>query len=166
MAKQPHQKNTRNQPQKGQPAPASSSRGPMVLLAIGAVLVLGLIVWALTRTVEPSTSGYVAGDTTGTSALPIDTATAPATPIASSTAGIATSSHAPVIDGNKKEVTRISAEDLKEKYNAGGVVIVDVRDQASYEANHIKGALHIPLASIEANLDLLPKEKEIVTYCT
>jgi Rhodanese-like domain len=138
----------------------------MALLAIGTLLVLGLIVWALTRTVEPSATGRIASDTTGTSALPIDTATAPATPIASSTAGIATSSHAPVIAGNKKEVPRISAEDLKEKYNTGKVLIVDVRDQGSYDANHIKGALHIPLASIEANLDLLPKEKEIVTYCT
>jgi hypothetical protein len=138
----------------------------MAVLAIGALLVLGLIVWALTRTVEPSVTGSIASDTTGTSVLPIDTATAPATPIASSTATIATSSHAPVIAGSKKDVPRISAEDLKEKYNTGNVLIVDVRDQASYDANHIKGALHIPLASIEANLDLLPKEKEIVTYCT
>lgn len=136
----------------------------MALLVIGALLVLGLIVWALTRTVEPSATGYIASDTSSTAPLPIDTATA--TPIASSTAGIATSSHAPVIAGNRKEVPRISAEDLKEKYNTGKVLIVDVRDQASYDANHIKGALHIPLASIEANLDLLPKEKEIVTYCT
>ena len=136
----------------------------MALLAIGTLLVLGLIVWALTRTVEPSATGSIASDSTAP--LPIDTATAPATPSASSTAGIATSSHAPVIAGNRKEVPRISAEDLKEKYNTGKVLIVDVRDQGSYDANHIKGALHIPLASIEANLDLLPKEKEIVTYCT
>jgi hypothetical protein len=150
----------------------------MIMLVIGALLVTGLVVWALTRTVDPGTSstsaassgGYAANDTGTTLAPAIDTGTAPlspnGTPIASATAGIATTSQAPLIAGNKKEVPRISAEDLKEKYNAGSVLIVDVRDQASYDANHIKGALHIPLASIEANLDQLPKGKEIVTYCT
>ena len=87
-------------------------------------------------------------------------------PLAPPTAGLATASQAPVIQGDKKEVPRISAEDLHEKVRTGSVTVVDVRDNASYEAGHIPGSLHIPLASVEANLDLLPKGKSIVTYCT
>jgi len=70
------------------------------------------------------------------------------------------------VEGEKAAIARISAEDLKEKMNAGAVTVVDVRDAASFASGHIAGALHIPLASIEANLDLLPKGKDIVTYCT
>jgi hypothetical protein len=143
----------------------------LVVLTIGGLLVAGLLVWALTRTV----------DTTGTP-VPSVVETAPAlniassdtvstgsvafSPSASTTAGLATSSQAPVISGEKKDIPRISAEDLREKVNAGSVTVVDVRDNLSYQAGHIPGSLSIPLASVEANLDLLPKGKQVITYCT
>jgi cytoskeletal protein RodZ len=157
----------------------TSARGTLIFLTIGALLVAGLVVWALTRTVEPSTTSTTAGyvSTTQPVTPPMTTAqttsptTSPTTPtasspIASTTAGIATTSAAPVISGDRKEVPRISAEDLREKSKAGSVTIVDVRDATSYATDHIAGSLHIPLASIEANLDQLPKGKPIVTYCT
>jgi hypothetical protein len=170
MAKQRH--NT-------QQADASPSRSPLVFLAIGALLVAGLVVWALTRTVESpapvaSTTYPTATEATATTSMPstagaFDTSTMqpiPSTPFPSTTAGVATSSHAPVIEGNKSEVARISAEDLREKVNAGAVTVIDVRDASAYAAAHIPGSLHIPLASVEANLDRLPKGKPIVAYCT
>jgi rhodanese-related sulfurtransferase len=43
---------------------------------------------------------------------------------------------------------------------------VDVRDAGSFQAGHIPGSLNIPMASVQANLDLLPKGKQVVTYCT
>jgi hypothetical protein len=156
----------------------TSARGTLIFLTIGALLVAGLVVWALTRTVEPSTTSTTAGyvSTTQPVTPPLTTAqttspttvpsTSSSTPIPSTTAGIATTSAAPVITGDRKEVPRISAEDLREKSKAGSVTIVDVRDATSYATDHIAGSLHIPLASIEANLDQLPKGKPIVTYCT
>jgi hypothetical protein len=151
------------------------------MLTIGALLVAGLVVWALTRTVEPapaaalSTAETAATETNapietaaletaaGSAAPPaIDTAASsgfnsPLTP-----AGITPPAQSP----DKAEVTRIAAEDLQEKWKAGNVTVVDVRDALSFEAGHIPGALNMPLASVEANLDLLPKGKPIVTYCT
>lgn len=147
----------------------TSSRGTLAFLTIGALLVAGLVIWALTRTVEPtttsSTAGYIAPET-ATAPLTASQTTAPSTPIPSTTAGITTTSQAPVIEGDRKEVGRISAEDLREKVRAGSVTVVDVRDASSFATDHIPGALHIPMASVEANLDRLPKNKPIVTYCT
>jgi hypothetical protein len=163
MAKQRHQ----------QPPPPQS-KGPIALLVIGALLVAGLVVWALTRTVEtsPTTAPDVAYTATTTPPTPTPTTSeAPidVPPIASSTGGLMTTSQAPAPappQGDKSEVQRISAEDLREKVNAGSVTVVDVRDAMAYQADHIPGSLSIPMASIEANLDRLPKNREIVTYCT
>jgi rhodanese-related sulfurtransferase len=41
-----------------------------------------------------------------------------------------------------------------------------VRAQASYESQHIPGALNIPLPEIEARLGELDKAEWIITYCT
>jgi hypothetical protein len=160
--------------------PETSPRGMLAILAIGALLVAGLVVWALTRTVETSdvpmastteptiqtATTASAIDTAGTAA-PIDTVpTGFNSPLAPTTAGITTSSQAPVVGNEKAEVPRISAEDLREKVKAGNVTVVDVRDNLAYQAGHIPGSLSIPLASVEANLDLLPKGKPVVAYCT
>ena len=162
-------------PRHKQPQPQeTSSRAPLAFLAIGALLVAGLVAWALTRTVDaPATPPVSTVDTTAAPAPAAGATpnltpnlTPTPTPIRSTTAGLATSSQAPVIEGDKKEVPRISAEDLREKVKAGNVTVVDVRDALSFEAGHIPGSLNIPLASVEANLDLLPKGKSIVTSCT
>ena len=157
-----------------QQPPATSPRNMLVFMTIGALLVAGLVVWALTRTVEPSAAPIPnavetatlppASDTFSTSGQASGQSSVP--PIPTATAGLTTSSQAPVISGSKADVPRISAEDLREKIKAGSVTVVDVRDALSYQAGHIPGSLSIPLASVEANLDLLPKGKQVITYCT
>jgi hypothetical protein len=177
MAKEKHQEPT-------------SSKGTLAAMAIGALLVTGLVVWALTRTVEPApaTTATNVTETAGafapSTAAPI-TETAPlstGTPMASATNATTTPIDAPPLTatsnitppltppaqptGDRSAVKRISAEDLREKMKAGNVVVVDVRDAGSYQTSHIAGALHVPMASIQSNLDLIPKTKEVVTYCT
>jgi 3-mercaptopyruvate sulfurtransferase SseA len=44
-------------------------------------------------------------------------------------------------------------------------VFVDVRSKESYVAEHIKGALSIPLSEFPARMGELPKNKMIITYC-
>ena len=152
------------------------------MLGIGALLVAGLIVWALTRTVEtpstPSVSSTISPssdttdsvvppvDTTVSTAAPIDTASIPPTSTAPFGNTTSQAPPPPVIQGDKSDVARISAEDLREKHKAGSVLILDVRDAAGYAGGHIPGSLNIPMASVEANLDRIPKGREIVTYCT
>jgi hypothetical protein len=177
MAKQTHQQ-----------AQASSSKTAMIALAIGGLVVAGLVGWALTRTVEapvattstaaleqfPSTTAPVPGGReaiTDTNSPNAATASAPtATSGAFATPPATTATSAPPINvaaqGERGTVARISAEDLRARVNRGEVTVVDVRDANSYATSHIPGAIHIPFASVEAQLDQIPKGKDIVTYCT
>lgn len=44
-------------------------------------------------------------------------------------------------------------------------VILDVREPDEWEAGHIKGALHIPLADLPARLGELPDEGDVLVIC-
>lgn len=54
--------------------------------------------------------------------------------------------------------------DYKELVANGGV-IVDVRTQGEYKSGHIKGSMNIPLQSLNAQLNKIPKDKVIITCC-
>lgn len=126
-------------------------------MAVGALLVAALVVWALTRTVEPAPT---------TSAVPPLASETPSTqtPVGSTTSQVNMTE--PTDFSDRSDVKRIAAEDLKAKFDRGEVTIIDVRDANSYASSHIPGALNIPFASVQGMLDLIPKGKEIVTYCT
>lgn len=147
-------------------------------MVLGGLLVAGLVGWALTRTVEPPAS-VMATDTTPTAAaLPTETTPADGnvTSAPMTTAQQTNTSAFPAINPHvetehqqtpeKAAVPRMAVEDLRAKINRGAVTVIDVRDQTSYESGHIPGAMHLQLASIEANLSQIPKDKPIVTYCT
>ena len=63
------------------------------------------------------------------------------------------------------EVRRISLEQANALREAGTGVIVDVRDQGSYDMGHVKGAIHIAYADLAQHLAELPRDRPIVTYC-
>jgi hydroxyacylglutathione hydrolase len=66
-----------------------------------------------------------------------------------------------------KKVLRVSAEELKKLIAEGKAVIVDVRAAEVYKAEHIKGAMSLPLDKIEAGqFKELPHDKRIITYCS
>jgi hypothetical protein len=178
MAKQTHAENQ-----------SSSSRNTLVVMAIGALLVAGLVGWALTRTVEAPAAvtateqfptSTVATGTTTSPAMTDPTASSTATPATTSGLSPVASSTSPVTftsdiapppsehsqSPEKAAIPRIAAEDLRERMNKGQVVVIDVRDNNSWAAGHIAGAMHMPFATVEAQLDTLPKGKPIVTYCT
>ena len=60
----------------------------------------------------------------------------------------------------------ITAAELKPLVDRGEVVLIDVRSAEQYTAMHIDKALHIPVPSVEGEIQYLPKDKLIVTYCT
>lgn len=67
----------------------------------------------------------------------------------------------------QESVTRVSVAQLKKLYDAGTVVVVDVRSVSVYRSSHVAGALSIPLDTIEQKAgDLKKTGKVIVTYCT
>ena len=63
-------------------------------------------------------------------------------------------------------IKRVSAESAYTAYTDGTAVFVDARSLSRYEAEHIRGALSIPVDEIEARQGELAPEAWIITYCT
>jgi predicted sulfurtransferase len=64
------------------------------------------------------------------------------------------------------EAPRISLADAKKAVDAGKAVLVDVRSAMNYQQEHAKGAISLPTHEIAARMSELPKDKQIITYCT
>jgi len=66
-------------------------------------------------------------------------------------------------------MARISVDELHRLMDAGvAPLIVDVRSQTAraLEPRHIPGALHLPLQGFEQHIKELPRDREIILYCT
>jgi membrane protein DedA with SNARE-associated domain len=66
-------------------------------------------------------------------------------------------------------IARITPEDLKTRLDAGeDLVVVDVRHQVDFESEPsiIPGALHLTTEELEARHLEIPRDREIVLYCT
>jgi predicted sulfurtransferase len=61
---------------------------------------------------------------------------------------------------------RITVNEAKDLLEKGKAVVIDVRNQASYDQGHIRGAKLIPAGEILNHLDELPRDKTIITYCS
>jgi len=64
------------------------------------------------------------------------------------------------------EAPRVTAEEVKRLAEKGEVVIIDTRGKDAYDAEHVVGALNVPLTELESRLAELPKDKLIAAYCT
>jgi 3-mercaptopyruvate sulfurtransferase SseA len=63
-------------------------------------------------------------------------------------------------------VPRMSQAEFKTAAEAGTILIVDVRDEASYANGHIPGAVLAPLGDLAQHVAALKAaRKPIVTYC-
>ncbi len=67
---------------------------------------------------------------------------------------------------SEDNTARISIADAKKAFDSGNAVFVDTRAAASYEGNHIKGALNIPSDQFQTRYTEVPKDKQIITYCS
>lgn len=63
-------------------------------------------------------------------------------------------------------VQRITVADARARFDAGLATFVDVRDAEAYADAHIPESLLLLLAELEADIPPLPKDAEIITYCT
>lgn len=61
---------------------------------------------------------------------------------------------------------RITVDELDTMMKNGQAVVIDVRNQASYDLGHIPGAKLIPAGEILNHINELPRNKTIVTYCS
>ncbi|HXL80052.1 MAG TPA: rhodanese-like domain-containing protein [Pyrinomonadaceae bacterium] len=69
----------------------------------------------------------------------------------------------PAPNDGARRITTTELQDLLAKNQA---VVIDVRNEASYNSGHIHGAKLIPEADLPNHLSELPKDKLIVTYCS
>lgn len=61
---------------------------------------------------------------------------------------------------------RIEFAAFQKLYAAKNVLVVDVRDEASFAGGHIPGAINIPLGTEDRRIEPLKTEKRlIVAYC-
>jgi rhodanese-related sulfurtransferase len=66
---------------------------------------------------------------------------------------------------NRDALEPVCAEELLAKTREGGVIVLDVRPEQEYRAGHIPGAHSVPLERLEAYLEEIPEDHEIVAYC-
>jgi 3-mercaptopyruvate sulfurtransferase SseA len=69
----------------------------------------------------------------------------------------------PVVADGARRVTVAELKDLLAKNEA---IVIDVRNQTSYDAGHIRGARLIPETDVVGHASELPRDKFIVTYCS
>jgi Rhodanese-like domain len=63
-------------------------------------------------------------------------------------------------------VRRITTVELQDLISKGQAYVIDVRNQASYNLGHIRGAKLIPNTEIGTRYREIPRDKTIVTYCS
>ena len=66
---------------------------------------------------------------------------------------------------NRDALEEVDATELMERLSDEGVVVLDVRPEEEYRAAHIPGAISVPVDTLEAALQMLPKDREVVAYC-
>ncbi len=67
----------------------------------------------------------------------------------------------------KLAIARIPVEELERMLDAGEeVVIIDVRGELANPRDPIPGALRIPLSQIEARQKEVPRDRDVVLFCT
>jgi len=59
----------------------------------------------------------------------------------------------------------LDATELMERLSDNSVIVIDVRPEEEYRAGHIPGARSVPVGVLEAALQTLPREREVVAYC-
>ena len=64
------------------------------------------------------------------------------------------------------DVPRISLADAQRELDNGQAILVDSRSKSSYDSEHAVGAISMPEEEVDARLSELPRDKDIILYCT
>ena len=64
------------------------------------------------------------------------------------------------------DVPRISVKETTEKMDKGEALLVDVRSGDAYDKGHAAGAISIPENDVDARVDEIPRDVDVVFYCT
>ncbi|WP_144127949.1 ArsR/SmtB family transcription factor [Catellatospora sichuanensis] len=67
--------------------------------------------------------------------------------------------------GEDTTIAAVDRDDLLRCMQAQELTLVDVRPEVEYNAGHLPGAVNIPIEELEARLDEVPADREVVAYC-
>ncbi len=67
--------------------------------------------------------------------------------------------------GAREPFSRISVDEGKELMSSGNVAVIDVREPHEYNAGHVPNATLIPVATVFARKEELPRDKDIIFVC-
>ena len=68
-------------------------------------------------------------------------------------------------NNGRESMEPVDKEALLDRVRRAEVIVLDVRPLEEYRAGHIPGAISVPLKELEAQLSMLPRDREIVAYC-
>jgi rhodanese-related sulfurtransferase/predicted transcriptional regulator len=66
---------------------------------------------------------------------------------------------------DRESLEAVDAEELLARLQDESVIILDVRPEEEYRAGHIPSARSVPVERLEAYLEEIPKDREIIAYC-
>jgi len=67
--------------------------------------------------------------------------------------------------GDRDSLAVMDREELRQRIEDGTVVVLDVRPAVEHAAQHIAGAVSIPIDELARRLDELPSDATVVAYC-
>jgi hypothetical protein len=123
-------------------ARANRQQGKSLLIPIVVALVVVAMIVGVIISIEGGTTTS-ASSSQGNTALPLNTGSLP-----------------------YPGVPRINVEESLAKQEQGQAILVDVRSTESFEKSHAAGAISIPEDEIGDRMGELPRDKEIILYCT
>ena len=123
-------------------ARAKRKQGKSLLIPIVVALVVVAMIVGVIISIEGGTTTS-ANLSQGNTALPLNTGSLP-----------------------YPDVPRIGVEESQARQEQGQAILVDVRSTESFEKSHAAGAISIPEDEIGDRMDELPRDKEIILYCT
>jgi rhodanese-related sulfurtransferase len=65
----------------------------------------------------------------------------------------------------REPFSRITVDEAKDMMGSDDVVVIDVREPHEYSAGHVPNATLIPVNSVYARREELPKDKDIIMVC-
>ncbi len=69
------------------------------------------------------------------------------------------------IKNPQEPFTRITVEEAKEMMARDNVAVIDVREPHEYNAGHVPDAKLIPVATVYARRDELPRDRDLIFVC-
>lgn len=63
------------------------------------------------------------------------------------------------------QITSISAEEFSKRFDAGGLQVIDVRKPGEFSAEHVDGAVSVPLDFINDQMTEVPSTGDAYVYC-